>query len=522
MIGKDTPAHWTTLRRLMWLQALQGGGGGGELVTVTGVSPLLLVNALAHSISSLVQYGKCVQDGTDIVCNNGAIKYSPNELDASAENVSIGYYIEKTTGQVRQAQGNSNFMGDAYMPVVAGKSYVAYGRKKNGGELAHYCRIAWYRADKSWISGGNYTENVLTVNTAPANAAYARFSCNPSGTTVVEVTQELVDSYYWVFQEGATEPSVVHPYIAPGGGIYTDGTPETLTVSKADTYTAVDGQGTYVTPGSAANRIYKYIGDTDGDYTISVSTDYDFIVQYRKPADNALPVSSYGNEGSWENGTATVTLDKGAEFGYGISIRLHDSPNGNIAPGDFDGTITIVHNSTAQTVTNIPMLLSVGDYADEGEIISGIKTGKVGIKVYTGEETFNTTIVSQCYADAAPFGVISSLTNRRLVCTHFVSADSLPEQGSRQGVCVIGKYGANCHIAFGATVAYPSTDDFKAWLAAQYAAGTPVIVLYPLAEETTEQTTPHSLHTVKGDNIVVVASNVDPVELSVKFTAGAA
>lgn len=60
------------------------------------------------------------------------------------------------------------------------------------------------------------------------------------------------------------------------------------------------------------------------------------------------------------------------------------------------------------------------------------------------------------------------------------------------------------------------------WLAAQYAAGTPVIVVYPLAESTTEQTTPHALHTTEGDNIVDVAANVSPVELAAEFTQASA
>jgi hypothetical protein len=64
-----------------------------------------------------------------------------------------------------------------------------------------------------------------------------------------------------------------------------------------------------------------------------------------------------------------------------------------------------------------------------------------------------------------------------------------------------------------------SLADFKAWLAAQYAAGTPVIVLYTLATETTDQTTAQHLNTHEGTNIVDVVSNVDPVELKAEYYA---
>lgn len=255
--------EWPPLQLLV-LRAIRGAAA--VIKTVSGAAPITLSGAVSHAILSLTQTGKCTQASTPtptspvgVVCNNGEIKISPNELDASAANVTLGYYIEKSTGQVRFVQGNSNFMCEAYMPVVAGKSYVAYGRKKNGGELAHYCRIAWYKSDQSWLSGGNYTENVLTVNTAPADAAYARFSCNPSGTTTVEVTQELVDSYYWVFQEGNVEPSVVHAY----GEIYTDGTAEVLTVTDADSNTQTASVEDLLSVGSAADTQEIVGGDVE-------------------------------------------------------------------------------------------------------------------------------------------------------------------------------------------------------------------------------------------------------------------
>lgn len=231
------PERWTTLRKLIFLAAiLEASQGGGTITTVTGVSPLTLANALAKPIRSLVQYGKCVQDGTptpsapvDIVCNNGALRYGAlgdNLLDPSAANTVLGYYINKADGEQKAA--TSNFMFAGYMPVEAGKTYVAYGRRKSDNDLSDYNRIAWYDSTKTWIAGADYTQNRIAVATAPENAAYARFSCNPSGTTTVTVTQELVDGYNWMFAEGTAE---ITPFVPFVGGIYTDGTPETLTIS---------------------------------------------------------------------------------------------------------------------------------------------------------------------------------------------------------------------------------------------------------------------------------------------------
>ena len=53
-----------------------------EWETATGVSPLSLVNALAHSIKRLTQYGKLSVSGSTITCNNGELKVVNNEIIA--------------------------------------------------------------------------------------------------------------------------------------------------------------------------------------------------------------------------------------------------------------------------------------------------------------------------------------------------------------------------------------------------------------------------------------------------------
>lgn len=217
--------QWTTLHKYIWLRILQGASS--VIKVVTGTVPLTLADAVSKGIESLVQYGKCETVSGDVYCNNGAIKVSPNLLDSSAENTTLGKYIEKNTGKV--SNSSANFMFEEYMPVVGGKTYVAYGRTWDGTDLSDYNRVAWYDTSKTWISGANYTQNQISVVTAPSNAAYARFSCNITGNTSTTVTQELVDSYYWVFQEGTEEPSVVHPYHE----LYVEGTPEVLTISAS-------------------------------------------------------------------------------------------------------------------------------------------------------------------------------------------------------------------------------------------------------------------------------------------------
>jgi len=78
------PKRWTDATKLMLLKAMKGGAAA-VVKTVTGTAPIMLAGAVSNAIISLTQTGKCTQattptpsDPVDIVCNNGAIKYSPN------------------------------------------------------------------------------------------------------------------------------------------------------------------------------------------------------------------------------------------------------------------------------------------------------------------------------------------------------------------------------------------------------------------------------------------------------------
>ena len=61
-------------------------------------------------------------------------------------------------------------------------------------------------------------------------------------------------------------------------------------------------------------------------------------------------------------------------------------------------------------------------------------------------------------------------------------------------------------------------EDWKQYLADQYAAGTPVIVVYPLAEETTENVTPQTLAIQSGNNTFeITQASLSNLELDVKY-----
>lgn len=513
--------EWSTLKKLIWLfAAVIKGGASWAWSVVTGNAPLTLSEAVAHEISRITQYGLCTQSATptpsapvDIMCNNGVLRFGAlgqNLLDPSAASTVLGYYINKADGAIKDSPYNFMFAG--YMPVEAGKTYVAYGRAKSGNDLSDYNRVAWYDSTKTWIAGANYTQNQIAIVTAPENAAYARFSCNPSGGTSVPVTQAIVDSYNWTFCEGNAE---VVPFVPFVGGIYADGTPETLSVGGKNLnggtiehkgYTSTGGESTSTT---FAGTLWKIPCAAGQKFTVSWGGFPDGL--------NGVFVNTWKTDGTWNlrqaiSASTSLTYTIGAGVGE-VNFTLYKT--GGITIGD-DAWIQVEYGETAtdyqpyitpQTVTDIPMLLSAGDYADEGEIIGGIKTGKIGVYVIDGTESVSASGAG--WAIAIADKIRSKVA---LLCTHYPYSSATMANAPDKSIIAFSSQ--NIGIK---DTSFNSAADVKAFSASEYAAGHPIIVVYPLAEETTEQTTPHALHTTQGTNVVGVTANVSPVSLEVEY-----
>ena len=384
------------------------GGIAGIMNTVTGTSPLSLVNALAESIKSLVQYGLCTQASTptpsspvDIKCNNGTLKWdsvnqriyadgTPEVLTVSGANMlnpttvpNDGKYIAKANGQV--AGTASTWAHSGFIPVEAGKKYY-FGYKQFTASAAG---MAWYDSSKTYISGKSATgiKSSSQKLTAPSGASFVRFT--------------------W---------------------------------STANGY------------------------DTD-----------------------------------WRN---TVYFCE-------------------------DGAMTKFEPYVTPQTASVENLFAVGDYKDEQDIISGLLTHKVGIKVFDGTENWElhaaasgTYRLDGVFTDLAQgVPILSSL-----LCTHFSATNTLATADFTSGMArwaattdgsvAVVTQGTRLYACFGVA----TVQGVKSFLAAQLAAGTPVIVFYPLAQEITETVTLQPLHTVEGTNTVTVTAEVSPIQLTTKYT----
>lgn len=184
------------------------------------------------------------------------------------------------------------------------------------------------------------------------------------------------------------------------------------------------------------------------------------------------------------------------------------APFGTLYTDGTDEVLTI-----GEQTASVADLYAVGDVADEQDIISGAVTHKIGIKVFDGSETFSkSSAYGKAYLINAAYAAWGADRTKAVMCTHFLG---LPQKSGTQddNTCFFNSTG---HFYFRVTD-NSDTDAFKTWLAEQYAAGTPVIVFFVLAESTTESVTAQHLATAQGDNTVSAVSNVDPVTLEVEF-----
>ena len=164
----------------------------------------------------------------------------------------------------------------------------------------------------------------------------------------------------------------------------------------------------------------------------------------------------------------------------------------NICSNYTTATGTVVQNGTP-TPTNPIMpffyeqgdmiLRKVGDYADSYDENTNKITRRVGVKVLNGTEGWLYYSVAQ----GSLFRIlINSMSNEKEILGVLCNSYKVVGSGSRTNNTLSG--GAMNYDFINND--YNSLDAWKTYLAAQYAAGTPVVIYYPLATPVTEDMPP--------------------------------
>lgn len=448
----------------------------------------------------------------DIITNNGAFKYSPNLLNP--DNIEVGYYRVSGTGVLTPSPYNWAYMG--YMPVTPGTKYIFYGRRRSDNHLSAYNRIHWYNADKEFISTNSYTINTIGTGTAPSNAAYACVSCNESGGTTVTTTDAVVAAYDWVFEAGTSEAPYI-PYSATNP--YTTGPIETIGIKDSNNLLPADAQPDVLYPVTvtAAGNFTASANVNNGQNLAACEIRY-----YNESMQqiNYYTINGYSDGRMYKTFSVTtavkyMSITRKAAYATTPVTELKVETGNTMTPYFNGGTATTeMLLSLVQSATTV--------YTDEQEVISGAVTRKVGVKIFNGQEDW--TLASN--ADASGnrvfyIAITDKMTgnNKPMLCTHYAYVGSASYSTLTTGSFLSNA--SNTAVYFdGGSITTKAA--WQQWIAAQYAAGTPVIVTYPLATETTETVTGQPMSVQQGTNIVeITQAALDDLELEVSYYAGA-
>ena len=443
----------------LW-EILEAAANSGAQQTVTGNFPLTFAGALAGRIKSLIQYGLCTQDGTPTPAASVPIMCNNGAVQMVDDELPTGY---KRLVGIR-------FDGDTY-----------------------------YETDEAMSGDDDVTMTLDNTSTQGQNV-FGSYNGTAAGA---------VNFSLFIYGGGSTSNS----YFRYGDQLLRPryGTGErTITFGKSGTdgfLTDVSATpDTFETPANAYIGMLPnstsppYTGDIIGDILVGTRLKW---IPCERESDNAI--------GYYE----AVKGNFIAPSGTGTPTSLgYDGSHYHLAVVGTDEVLSVTASGAATQTASVPDLFAVGEDADTHELIGGTVTHKVGIKVFDGTETFST---STAYGKAFLFNAASSSWGAdrtgSVLCTHFLG---LPQVTSTQAdnTCFFNQTG---HFYFRVTD-NSDKDAFKAWLAAQYAAGTPVIVLYPLAEETTESVTAQPLTTAAGTNTISATAEVSPLSGAATYT----
>jgi len=436
----------------------------------------------------------------DIYCNNGAVKVSKNLFDK--------YTAQKMYGSI-QSDGRIQYIntpGDAqagcYEMKVKPNTQYTLSIAPNNTTIFRILSLSDKWDGVTTTTGTlilyGTTETQYTFTT-PNDTSYIYFQTNyAKWETVLESIQ---------LEQGST----VTPYM-PYGQIYTDGTTETVEITGKnllDTTSIITGYrlnvALNVTYGGSSGAVTDFVTDTS--YYVSNLIPVEVGKTYIK---NSPLADAYHRFKVYNASKVAVRISSANS----ITIQ---SGEAYIAFCGLQTELTTAYCGELLGTATAEMLLKVGDYQDEQEVLTGSVTKNIGIKVLDGTEDWGTTAQSMIYRWSSP--VIFSLPNVG-ICSHYVGVDSslaiasMPNKSMKTG----------SQTASYVYIKDSSFDNnltgFKQYLADQYANGTPVIIVYPLATATTETVTGQSLTTQAGTNIVeITQASIDNLGLEVSYKA---
>lgn len=196
-------------------------------------------------------------------------------------------------------------------------------------------------------------------------------------------------------------------------------------------------------------------------------------------------------------------------FNEGSKALAYQAYRGEIV---CNGTDTLTINGEASNVSIQP-LLGIGDYKDSQELVRGLVNRKVGIKVFDGsEESWYLSMSGDVYRYRYRFDddcLYKSGRSTAMLCTHFKVLAS----GSTANGCFLNGSSNAQYLFLIPQQTITDLEAFKQYLAMEYAKGTPVTIVYPLANESHEQVTAQTISNPKGTVTIVRDAEVSGLDI---------
>lgn len=439
------------------LLASSGGGVKWETVTVSGESTIHLTDAKANSISSLVLYGYCVQSDTPTPSAPKDIKTPAGFLSFKNGELPSGY---------ARLQGIT-YGADTY--------YVIDGFRLKGSDTL---RVS-FTANKACNLIGCYTtaeaeDNYDIYLSTTANSKYLRYNGGAYLSTV-----EVGERYDVV--------------VTPTG---CTGFEKKSTWVKKSFTASVD----MVVGSTSVNATSsKFDGIIHGDVIVDGRLHLvpcvrlsDNVVGYYDTIGKKFYAPTVGAGVAGEYDKSQITLDTMTQD----IIRVYES--------------AMFPNKPHFEVSVTP-LLGIGNYLDKYDLISGNVERNVGYYIFTGEESFSksSSYGTALYmsGQASKWGANKSAT---VLCSHFLGKPTA-SSSMAANTCFFNSSG---HFYFRTDM---TADAFKAFLAQQYAAGTPVVVVYALSSADMAVLPSVSVSNIKGNNVVERTSLIPSLPFEVTY-----
>lgn len=160
-------------------------------------------------------------------------------------------------------------------------------------------------------------------------------------------------------------------------------------------------------------------------------------------------------------------------------------------------------------------LFGISAFIDKQDIVSGVVTRKVGVKVFDGSESsWYLSMSGDVYRYRYKFeeddnAYYKSGRGTDMLSTHFKVLAS----GSTAGGAFLNGSSNNEYLFLIPDQSITTLEDFRKWLQMQYAKGNPVMVIYPLAEDKVENVAPQALSNPEGS---VIVNRYGDVEMTIK------